>query len=143
MVEPKSSGRWTSFFRRKDLEGEDFFGRFLGAISKIFEGANEEETFRTIRSELVRVFDCDDLSLYFHDPAVKPGPSEGEWVLQKPDGEEIPMPHAERLYTPVELARMARRVGLEPEGLAAGLRGGEWSLTSLRLVFIARRYGDE
>jgi GGDEF domain-containing protein len=86
MAEPKTSGRWTSFFKRKDLEGEDFFGKFLGAISKIFEGANEEETFRTIRSELVRVFDCDDLSLYYHDPAIKPGMSDGDWVLQVKSG---------------------------------------------------------
>ena len=77
----KSSGRWTSFFRRKDMEEEEFISKFLGALARIFEGADQEETFRSIRSELGRVFDCEDISLFAYDPQVRPSPNDGAWVL--------------------------------------------------------------
>jgi GGDEF domain-containing protein len=82
----RSSGRWTTFFRRKELEGEDFFVKFLAAVARIFEGSDEEETFRQVRSELVRVFDCDDISLFHYDPAVRPGAHDGDWTLQVKSG---------------------------------------------------------
>lgn len=86
MAEERASGRWTSFFKRKELQGEDFFVKFLGAISRIFEGGDEEETYRTVRAELVRVFDCDDISLFHYDPSVRPGMHDGDWVLEVKSG---------------------------------------------------------
>lgn len=82
----RASGRWTSFFRRQEIEEEEFFPKFLGGVSRIFEGADEDETFRAIRSELVRVFECEDLSLYYNDPNDRPGMAEGDWTLQVKSG---------------------------------------------------------
>lgn len=85
MAEP-SSGGWTRFFRRGEMAGEDFIGKFLAAIARIFEGGDEEETFRQIRSELVKVLDCSDVSLFAYDPAVRASPDEGDWVLEVKSG---------------------------------------------------------
>lgn len=73
---------WTRFFRRKDLEGEDFFAKFLGGLTRIFEGGEEEDVFRQIRSELIRVFDCEEISLFTYDPTEPPTADEGDWTLK-------------------------------------------------------------
>ncbi len=78
----RSTRGWTRFFTRKDLVGEDVFGKFLAAVARIFEGGDEEETFRQLRAELVRAFDCDDVSLFIHDPTERAGASEGDWTLK-------------------------------------------------------------
>jgi len=82
---PESAG-WTRFFKKKDLTGEDFFGKFLDSIARIFEGGDEAETMRQIRAELVKAFDCDDISLFAYDPGEVPGPTDGEWVLRVKSG---------------------------------------------------------
>jgi hypothetical protein len=77
---------WTRFFRKKELAGEDFFGKVLAGLARIFEGGDEEETFRAVRAEMKQIFSCDDISLFFHDPQVPPGPDDGEWVLTVKSG---------------------------------------------------------
>ncbi|RMG18107.1 MAG: hypothetical protein D6731_02855 [Planctomycetota bacterium] len=82
MAEARSSGRWTSLFRRRGGEDPDaFVSKFLGAVARIFEGGDPSETFRNIRSELGRAFDCDEVALFAYDPLVRPGPNDGDWVL--------------------------------------------------------------
>ncbi|MCO5168970.1 MAG: hypothetical protein M9894_21730 [Planctomycetes bacterium] len=85
MADDKQSG-WTRFFRKKDLAGEDFFGKVIAGLARIFEGGDEEETYRQIRSEVKQIFACDDISLFAYDPDEAPGGGEGDWVLTVKSG---------------------------------------------------------
>lgn len=74
---------WAKLFKRADLDGSepDFVVKLLEAVANILQGAQEEETFREIRSQLKELFSCDDVSLFFLTDE-KPRAEEGEWVLR-------------------------------------------------------------
>ncbi len=80
----KKSGWARLFSKRKDLvEGDGFLGRLLEGLARIVEvGGDEQETLREIRTQVVEVFGCDDISIFIHDPDDRPKPEEGEWVLK-------------------------------------------------------------
>lgn len=84
--EKQGGGGWTRFFRKKDLAGEDFFGKVIAAIAKAFEGGDEEETYRQIRAAAKDIFSCDDISLFAYDPDEAAGGGEGDWVLTVKSG---------------------------------------------------------
>jgi GGDEF domain-containing protein len=81
MADEKQGSGWTRFFRKKDLAGEDFFGKVISGLARIFEGGDEEETYRQIRTEVKQIFECDDISLFAYDPNEAAGGDEGDWVL--------------------------------------------------------------
>jgi GGDEF domain-containing protein len=72
---------WTRFFKKKDLAGEDFFGKVLSGLARVFEGGDEQETYKSIRAEMKAIFSCDDISLFAFDPTTPPSADEGDWVL--------------------------------------------------------------
>lgn len=86
MADEKQGSGWTRFFRKKDLAGEDFFGKVIAGLARIFEGGDEEETYRQIRAEVKQIFACDDISLFAYDPDEAPGGGEGDWVLTVKSG---------------------------------------------------------
>lgn len=77
---------WTSFFFKRGIAGDDFLSKLLEGIARIFEGGDEEQTGRQVRTELMRILDCEDVSLYFQDGSLKPGPNEGDWILRARSG---------------------------------------------------------
>ena len=77
---------WTNFFFKRGIEGDDFLAKFLSGIASVFEGDDAEATGRRIRAELKRLLDCDDVSIYVHDPSLRAGAHEGEWVLKAQSG---------------------------------------------------------
>ncbi len=84
MSEEKKSGWARLFSKRKDLvEGDGFLGRLLEGLARIVEvGGDPQETLREIRTQVVEVFGCDDLSIFIADPDDRPKAEEGEWVLK-------------------------------------------------------------
>jgi GGDEF domain-containing protein len=86
MADERQSSGWTRFFRKKDLAGEDFFGKVISGVARIFEGGDEEETYRQIRAEVKQIFQCDDISLFAYDPDDAAGGGEGDWVLTVKSG---------------------------------------------------------
>jgi len=83
----ETAGGWTRFFRKADgMVGEDVLSRVLSGLSSIFEGGSIEETFKAARDALKRVFACQELSIFVHDPAIQPHMDEGSWVLTVKSG---------------------------------------------------------
>ena len=81
MAEARQTAGWTRFFRKSALEGEDFLGKFLSGIARIFEGGDQDETLRQIRAELIKVFECEEVSLFAYNPEEAPSLHEGAWAL--------------------------------------------------------------
>src|SRR4029077_8651169 len=52
----------------------------------MFEGGSIEDTFKNAREALKRVFACQELSIFVHDPEVTPHMDEGSWVLTVKSG---------------------------------------------------------
>src|SRR5579883_548035 len=86
MSEQKQAQGWTRFFAKSDVVGEDVLSRVLGGLSTIFEGGSAEETFKSAREAIKRVFACQELSIFVHDPSVQPHMDEGSWVLTVKSG---------------------------------------------------------
>lgn len=86
MSDDRAQSGWTRFFRRKDLAGEDLFGKVIGGLARVFDGGDEEETNRQIRAEMKQIFECDDISLFAYDPHDTPAPDEGAWALTVKSG---------------------------------------------------------
>src|SRR3954463_1113593 len=82
----QAQGAWTRFFKGKDVVGEDVLARVLSGLSSIFEGGSVEETFKSARDALKRIFACQEISIFVHDPLVAPHMDEGAWVLTVKSG---------------------------------------------------------
>ena len=87
MAEERQSG-WTRFFFKSGVteEAEDFLTRLFESLAGVFEAGDLEQTGRALRNRLKSALACDDVSLFVADPAVKPTPDEGDWVLQVKSG---------------------------------------------------------
>ncbi|MGE0710122.1 MAG: hypothetical protein AB7N76_31540 [Planctomycetota bacterium] len=79
---------WTRFFFKKGItdEGEDFLTRLFEGLAGVFEGGDAEETGRAVRGRLKAALNCDDVSLFVYDPAVRALPDDGDWVLTVKSG---------------------------------------------------------
>lgn len=77
---------WTRFFKKTDVVGEDVLSRVLGGLGAIFEGGSTEDAFKNARDSLKRVFACQEISIFVHDPEVQPHVDEGNWVLTVKSG---------------------------------------------------------
>lgn len=82
----QTAGGWSRFFKKTDVVGEDVLARVLNGLASIFEGGSVEETFKAARDALKRVFACQELSIFVHDPLVAPHMDEGSWVLTVKSG---------------------------------------------------------
>lgn len=82
----EQGGAWSRFFKKSDVVGEDVLSRVLSGLTSIFEGGSVEDTFKSAREALKRVFACQELSIFVHDPAVQPHMDEGSWVLTVKSG---------------------------------------------------------
>jgi GGDEF domain-containing protein len=81
-----AQGGWTRFFKKETMVGEDVLSRVLGGLATIFEGASIEETFKQARDALKRIFACQEISIFIHDPEVVPHMEEGSWVITVKSG---------------------------------------------------------
>src|SRR5581483_7352910 len=68
----EQAGGWTRFFKNTGVVGEDVLARVLSGLTSIFEGGSIEDTFKTARDALKRIFACQELSIFVHDPLVAP-----------------------------------------------------------------------
>jgi GGDEF domain-containing protein len=82
----QAAGGWTRFFKGTNVVGEDVLARVLSGLSSIFEGGSIEDTFKNAREALKRVFACQEISIFVHDPAIQPHMDEGSWVLTVKSG---------------------------------------------------------
>jgi hypothetical protein len=83
---PEQTAGWSRFFKKTDVVGEDVLARVLAGLSSIFEGGSVEDTFKNARESLKRVFACQEISIFVHDPLVAPHMDEGSWVLTVKSG---------------------------------------------------------
>jgi GGDEF domain-containing protein len=81
-----TQGGWTRLFGKGDVVGEDVLSRVLSGLATIFEGASVEDTFKSARDALKKVFACHEISIFIHDPEVQPHMDEGSWVLTVKSG---------------------------------------------------------
>ncbi len=86
MSEQQTQGAWTRFFKKTDMVGEDVLSRVLSGLTTMFEGGSVEDTFKNAREALKKVFACQELSIFVHDPAEQPHMDEGAWVLTVKSG---------------------------------------------------------
>jgi hypothetical protein len=82
----QAAGGWTRFFKNTQVVGEDVLARVLAGLTSMFEGGSIEDTFKNAREALKKVFACQELSIFVHDPAVTPHMDEGSWVLTVKSG---------------------------------------------------------
>jgi len=86
MAEQAQGGGWTRYFKAKDVVGEDVLSRVLSGLGSLFEGGSVEDTFKSARDALKKVFACQEISIFVHDPSVQPHMDEGSWVLTVKSG---------------------------------------------------------
>ncbi|MBI3724603.1 hypothetical protein HY251_11705, partial [bacterium] len=81
MAEQQAQSGWGRLFRKAEVVGEDVLSRVLGGLSAMFEGGTLDDTFKLAREALKKVFACQELSIFVHDPEIQPHVDEGNWVL--------------------------------------------------------------
>lgn len=86
MAEQQTQGAWSRLFKKADVVGEDVLSRVLSGLTTMFEGGGIEDTFKNARDSLKRIFACQELSIFVHDPEVQPHMDEGSWVLTVKSG---------------------------------------------------------
>ena len=69
---------WTRFFRKADgVVGEDVLSRVLGNLAALFEGGSLDETLKSARESLKKIFACSEVSIFVHDPTIQPS-----WIAE-------------------------------------------------------------